>query len=220
MKKPGTIHPAIAIILLVLVTSGALAQESHVAILLNNVNSRLNYGSSINRSLHGYKKDLRGFQAGLSWQKGFTKNFSMVTEAYYVKKGGTLKAGNPLNDVKSTLKLFSVEMPVLARWHVNRFYFNAGPYVTYIVRGRSMSDVEESHSISFGIDGFRRFEAGFQGGAGWQFKIKRSKLALDVRYTHGLTSISRVDNLYNRTINVNIVVRRSFFNKKRNDLNP
>ena len=220
MKISGTIHSAAAIVLLMLVTSGAFAQESHVAILLNSVNSRLNYGSSINHSLQGYKKDLRGFQAGLSWQKGLTKNFSIVTEAYYVKKGGTLKAGNPLNGVKSTLKLYSVEVPVLARLHVNRFYFNAGPYVNYIAGGKSMSDIEESHPISFGSGGFRRWEAGLQGGAGYQFKIKRSKLAVDVRYTHGLTSISKVDNLYNRTINVNIVVRRSFFNNKRNEFNP
>lgn len=71
-------------------------------------------------------------QAGLSWQAGVTKNFSILTEAYFVKKGGQLKAGNSLDGVGSTLKLYTAEIPVLARIHMGGFCFNAGPYVNYI----------------------------------------------------------------------------------------
>lgn len=168
----------------------------------------MNYGS-MNSSLRDYKKDVRGLQAGLAWQAGITKHFSIVTEAYYAKKGGTIIAGNPLNGVKSTLKLHTVEVPVLARVHAGRFYFNAGPYANYIFGGKTSSDLEETRSISFSAGEFRHWEAGVQGGAGFQFGIKKTKLALDVRYTHGLTSVSKADNLYNRTININVLVHRA-----------
>ncbi|HZY80084.1 MAG TPA: porin family protein [Cyclobacteriaceae bacterium] len=199
---------SITLLLFLATTLTAFAQESYFAILLNNANSRLNYGS-MNSSFRGYKKDVRGFQGGLSLQTGITKHFSIVTEAYYVKKGGTVTADNPVNGVKSTLKLHTIEVPVLARIHAGRFYFNAGPYANYIFSGKTSSDLEETRSITFGDGGFRHWEAGVQGGAGWQFAIKKTKIALDVRYTHGLTSISKADNLYNRTISLNILTRRS-----------
>lgn len=208
MKTPITFGGAVTMILLLTTSFTSFAQESHFAILVNNVNSRLNYGS-MNSSLRGYKKDVRGFQAGLAWQAGVAKHFSIVTEAYYAKKGGTLVAGNPLNGIKSTLKLHTVEVPVLARFHAGRFYFNAGPYATYIFGGNTSSDLEETRQISFGTGEFRHWEAGVQGGAGFQFGIKKTRLALDVRYTHGLTSVSKADNLYSRTININVFARRS-----------
>lgn len=208
MKNSITFNGAVAMLLLLTASLASFAQESYFAVLLNNGNSRLNYGA-MNSSLREYKKDVRGLQAGLSWQAGITKHFSIVTEAYYAKKGGTIVAGNPLDGVKSTLKLHTVEVPVLARLHAGRFYFNAGPYANYIFGGKTSSDLEETRSISFGAGEFRHWEAGVQGGAGFQFGIKKTRLALDVRYTHGLTSVSKADNLYNRTININVLVRRS-----------
>ncbi len=69
-----------------------------------------------------------------------------------------LKADNPLNGVKSTLKLYTAEVPVLARVHTGRFYFNAGPYGNYIFSGKQSSGEEASHPISFGAgqDSFRK----------------------------------------------------------------
>lgn len=199
-------------VVLLLLTKGmtSFGQGSHVAILLNTVNSTLNYGD-MNSALKGYKKDIRGIQAGLSWQAGITGRFSIVTEAYFVKKGGTLKAGNPLTGEKSSLKLYTAEAPVLARIHAGRFYFNAGPYANYIFSGKRSEEGEGSHSISFGDqpDAFRRWETGLQGGAGYQFTLKKARMAVDLRYTHGLTSISKANNLFNRTINLNLLVLRS-----------
>lgn len=212
MEKSTIIHSAVTCVVLLLTTfTTSMAQQSHVAILLNTVNSSLNYGD-MNSSLKGYKKDLRGVQAGLSWQAGLTNNFSIVTEAYFVKKGGKLKADNPLNGVESTLKLYTVEVPVLVRVHTGKFYFNAGPSGNYIFSGKKSSETEASHSISFGNgqDSFRKWEAGMQAGAGYQFSLKKARMAVDLRYTHGMTSISKTDELYNRTINLSLVVLRSW----------
>jgi hypothetical protein len=135
-----------------------------------------------------------------------------VTEAYFVKKGGAVKADNPVDGMKSSLKLYTVEVPVLARIHVGKFYFNAGPYANYIFSGKKFSDSEGNQSISFGsaVGDFKKWEAGVQGGAGYQFSLKKTRMALDVRYTHGLTSIASDRDLFNRTINISVLVHRSW----------
>jgi len=210
MKKSAT-NTTLIVVIMLSITLSSFAQDSHVSLLINNVNSRLNYGST-NGLLQGYKKDVRGLQAGLSWQAGVTKHFSIVTEAYFVKKGGALKTDNPVDGMKSSLKLYTVEVPVLARIHAGKFYFNAGPYANYIFSGKTFSDSEGTQSISFGAGtgNFKKWEAGVQGGAGYQFSMKKTRMALDVRYTHGLTSIASDRDLFNRTINLNVLVHRSW----------
>jgi hypothetical protein len=212
MKKSTTTIATLALMLSLLTSAlKSYGQDSHVSLLINNVNSRLNYGGT-NSSLQGHKKDVRGLQAGLSWQAGVTKNFSIVTEAYFVKKGGALKSDNPVDGMKSSLKLYTVEVPVLARIHAGKFYFNAGPYANYMLSGKKFSDSEGNQSISFGsgAGGFKKWEAGVQGGAGYQFSLKKTRMALDVRYTHGLTSIASDRDLFNRTINISVLVHRSW----------
>jgi len=212
MKKSTTNLSAIIVMIFLSISAlNSYAQNSHVSILINNVNSRLNYGA-MNSSLQGHKKDLRGLQAGLSWQAGVTKHLSLVTEAYFVKKGGTVKADNPVDGMKSSLKLYTVEVPVLARFHAGKFYVNAGPYANYIVSGKKFSDSEGTQSIRFGSGAgdFKKWDFGVQGGAGYQFSLKKTRMALDVRYTHGLTSIAADKDLYNRTINISILVHRSW----------
>lgn len=210
MKNSTAIYAAVMAMLLSLATSVmSFGQESQGAILLNMVNSRLGYGD-LNASLKGYKKDVRGLQAGFSWQSGITKRFSIVGEGYFITKGGSIKTGNPVTGVRSTLKLHTLEVPVLARFHAGRFYFNAGPYVNYILRGKESSSTEGSQTISFATGRYRKFETGFQSGAGYQFKIKQTRMAVDVRYIAGMTSVSQSEDLYNRTINISLLVLRSF----------
>ncbi|HWA34538.1 MAG TPA: porin family protein [Cyclobacteriaceae bacterium] len=203
MKKLFTLSA----LLLIITVTASRAQQSHVGILLNTVSSNLNYGD-MNGSLSGYKETVRGIRAGLSWQAGITKNFSVVTEAYFVRKGGGLENGNPLNGLHSAIKLNTIELPVLARVHAGRFYFNAGPYANYIFSGKRTSDAEQSKSISFGQgpDDLRRWEAGFQGGVGYMFNLKKKRMAIDVRYAHGMTSISSTSDLYNRTFSISVVL--------------
>jgi hypothetical protein len=81
--------------------------------------------------------------------------FSVVPELYFAMKGGSLKENNPLTISKSTLRLYSIEMPVLARLHCNKLYLNAGPYVGYNFGGRMKTEgsgtvPETSTKVSFG----------------------------------------------------------------------
>jgi hypothetical protein len=141
--------------------------------------------------------------------------FSVVPELYLAIKGGILKENNPLTVNKSTLRLYTIEMPVLARLHCNKLYLNAGPYVGYTLSGRMKTEgsdavSEASTKVSFGntMNDFKRWDLGIQAGAGYNFTIKKTTLTLDARYGYGLTNISKDVERYNRLLNISLVVSR------------
>jgi hypothetical protein len=187
------------------------AQNTYLSPVINMVNSNFNYGNA-NSTIKSFKKDAKGIMAGATFQAGITPAFSVVAETYFVMKGAILKADNPLTLNKSTLRLYNAEIPVLARLHINHLYINAGPYVSYTISGRiktesSAAIPEKSTSISFSnvTDGFKRWELGVQAGAGYNFRIKKRALALDVRYGYGVTNISQDAERYNRTLTISII---------------
>jgi hypothetical protein len=190
----------------------SFSQTTRLNLLVNAVTTNLNYGKT-NSMLEPYKKNITGLQFGASFQAGITPMFSVVTETYFMMKGAALKTDNPLTANKSTLRLYTAEIPVLARFQFGRVYINSGPYVAYALTGRIKTDgsqtiPEKSTTLSFSNspDGFRRWEMGVQAGAGYLFHVKKTRLALDVRYDYGLTSISRGQERYNRTLNISVLV--------------
>ncbi len=206
--------------------SKSVAQKTYMSPLINMVNSNFNYGDA-NSAVKSYKKDARGIMAGVTFQAGITPAFSVVAETYFVMKGATLKTDNPLTVNKSTLRLYNAEIPLLARVHINHLYINAGPYVSYSFGGRiktegSQAIPEKSTAVSFSnvTDGFKRWEIGVQAGAGYNFRIKKRALALDIRYGYGLTNVSQNSERYNRTFTISIIAVKPWknnpFGKKRN----
>jgi opacity protein-like surface antigen len=192
----------------------AFAQTNRFGISVNSLITNFNYGKSEN-SLEPYKKNYRGLQAGISYQAGITPMFSVVPELYFAMKGGTLKQNNPLTEAKSTLRINSVEMPVLARLRCNKLYLNAGPYAGYNVGGRlKIEDTNTSSGtttkLSFGNSSadFKRWDAGFQAGAGYNFNLKQSMLTLDVRYGYGMVNVSKDVERYNRMLNISVQVSK------------
>lgn len=179
-------------------------EQTYFELVLNVVNTNLNYGKS-NSSLADYKKATLGIQVGVSFQVGITPNFSLVSEVYFIMKGGELNAFNPLTDTKTTLRLYTLELPILARFHVGKFYMNAGPSVAYNLYGTRKTE-GSSTALSFNNsnEGFKRLDAGIQLGAGYRFKVKQKSVALDIRYTNGLTNISHGQEMYNRYLNVSV----------------
>jgi len=187
------------------------AQNTYMSPVINVVNSNFNYGNA-NETMKPFKKDAKGIMAGVTFQAGITPTLSVVAETYFVMKGATLKAGNPLTVNKSTLRLYNAEIPVMARFHLNHLYINAGPYVSYTFSGKiktesSASIPEKSNDISFNhvADGFKRWELGVQAGAGYNFSIKKRAMALDLRYGYGLTNVSQDAERYNRTFTVSLI---------------
>jgi hypothetical protein len=177
-----------------------VTQKTYLDLVLNAVSTNLHYGSS-NRSLADYKKTTLGGQLGVSFRAGISPKFSLVSELYFLMKGGSLQANNPLTTSKSTLRLYTVELPVLARYHFGKFHVNAGPSLAYNFYGtREIEGSTSSLSFNNSPDGFKRWDAGVQIGAGYTFNTKRKRVALDIRYNYGLTNIAYSGEMHNRSL--------------------
>ena len=186
-----------------------IANHSHFDILLNVVSTNLNYGSS-NSALSDSKKSISGVQIGASYQANITPKFSIVSELYFLMKGGKLEVDNPLTIQKSTLRLYTIESPLLARFSFGKVYVNAGPSIAYNLFGTSKIGDDDSNAITFAnsVGSFKRWDAGIQMGGGYIFNTKRKRVALDMRYTYGLSNISYDQEIYNRNVNIGIHVSR------------
>ncbi|WP_339810800.1 porin family protein [uncultured Imperialibacter sp.] len=171
--------------------------------LLNLAATSLNHEKG-NKAIGGNEKPVMSLQAGLAFQGGISSHFSMVSEVYYILKGGELGAYNPLTTENGTLRLHAVEAPVLARVHFGKFHVNAGPSVAYNLGGKVKADGRSSKVSFDNSDGLIRFEAGVQVGGGYTFRIKKKLYVLDIRYAHGLTNIAHNDQLYNRNLNISV----------------
>ncbi len=55
-------------------------------------------------------------------------------------------------------------------------------------------------------DGFNRWDMGIQAGGGYVFHLKKTNLALDLRYSYGLSSIAQDTERYNRALNLSVLI--------------
>lgn len=178
--------------------------KTYLDLMVNVVSTNINYGGA-NSSLADYKKSSNGIQAGASFQAGITPAFSVVSELYFMRKGGKLKAGNPITNNVSSLRFNTLELPVLARFHFGNFYVNAGPSITYTISGtRKTEDVSTKLSFNNSPGGFKRFDAGIQMGGGVEFPFKQKRIALDIRYVYGLTNIAHGQEMHNRAVMISV----------------
>ncbi len=180
--------------------------KTYLSILLNMVNTNLNYGKS-NCSLADNKKTVQGAQIGASFQTGITPEFSVVSELYFIMKGGRLKEDKSAGITNTTLRLYTVELPVLARFELGKVYVDAGPSIAYTLWAtKKIGDLSNSVSFNKSTEGFKRWDAGVQMGAGYRFKIKQKPVALDIRYSYGLSKISYGQEMHNRYLNVGLYI--------------
>jgi hypothetical protein len=172
--------------------------------MINVVSTSLNYGAS-NSDLSDYKKSNNGIQAGASFQAGITPGFSIVSELYFMRKGGKLKVNNPLTTSESSLHFNTIELPMLARFHFGKFYMNAGPSIAFNLSGENkINDASTKLSFTNSTEGFKRFDAGVQMGGGVEFPFKQRRIALDIRYNYGLTNISYDKEIHNRAVMISV----------------
>jgi len=178
--------------------------RTYLDLLLNVVSTNINYGKS-NSSLADHKKSPFGAQVGASFEAGITPKVSLVSELYFIMKGGQLTANNPLTASETTLRFYELELPVMARFNFGKFYTNAGPSIAYSFYGtRKMEGSTKAVSFNNSNNAFKRVDAGIQMGAGYRFKMKQKAVVLDVRYTYGLSNISNDQEMYNRYLNISL----------------
>jgi hypothetical protein len=213
MKVVAILKKCLFILFCMLSLQG-MAQKTYFDVLINLVPSSFHYGEA-NDGLKDFKKDLKGLQAGVSFQAGVTPNLSLVSEFYFMMKGGRLTEGNALTDLPTKTRLYTLELPALARVHLGNFYFNAGPSVAYNLSGRQIWEETEStpkETLKLLFDGsegsYNRWDAGVQMGVGYEFKLKKARLALDLRYSHGLVNVANGMERKNRYLNFNILISK------------
>ena len=186
------------------VGDGKKTGNTYLDLVLNLVSTNLNYGGS-NADLTDYKKEALGIQAGVSFQAGITSKFSLVSEFYFMTKGGKLKADNPLTNNETTHRLYVLELPVLARLHFGKFHVNAGPSIAYNLSAtRKIAGASTDLLFNNSSEGFKRFETSIQMGGGYTFQVKQKRVALDLRYNYGLTNISQDKEIRNRSFIVSM----------------
>lgn len=184
--------------------------KTYFDMMINLQSTNLNYGNS-NTSFDDYRESVKGVQAGVSFQAGITPQFTLVSELYFVMKGGRLLANNPLTNLATTYRFYSFELPVLARVHLGNLYINAGPAIAYNFKGtKKTDDLTTDLSFENSDAGFKRLEAGVQAGIGYAFKIKDKRLAVDVKYNYGLTNISYDKEMYNRGLIISVLYSRAW----------
>ncbi|MEM7575012.1 MAG: porin family protein [Bacteroidota bacterium] len=218
MRTPNTFTIArwavllYALIMGYLVTPTLRAQQTHLDYLLNYTATNFHYGDQ-QEQFKGFRKPVWGVQAGLAFQAGITPALSLQSEFYFMMKGGALKANNPLGAAATKTRLFSLELPLLARIHLGRFYANAGPSMAYNLAGRIKTEGQEglpdqvnSRVFSGTEASFRRWEVGLQLGMGYELPLRQSRIAFDLRYQHGLSNLSRNAEVYNRNWVFNILI--------------
>ncbi len=186
-----------------------ITSNSHFDFLINVASTTLNYGGS-NSAFEDSKKSIHGLQIGASFQVDITKNFSVVSELYFMMKGGKLKENKPLNIQQSTLRFYTIESPLLARLSLGKVYINAGPSIAYNLFGTMKIGDESSKAISFkqSVASYKRWDAGIQLGGGYKFNTKQKSVVLDIRYTYGLSNVSFDQEIYNRNINIGLHISK------------
>lgn len=200
---------------LILMANAAFAQNTYLDLLVNYSPSTFYYGDA-NDDLKDYRENLKGLQAGLSFQAGITEHFTAVAELYYMQKGSQFKSDNPINHAKTKTRLHMIEMPVMARVHFGRVYLNAGPSLAYQLAGKVKVEATETTpktetKINFGsgANEFKRWDAGMEVGGGYELPFKKTmRITFDVRYHVGLVNISNVSEIYNRSFLFNIMISK------------
>lgn len=194
----------------------AIAQETYLDVVINYTPTSLSYGDN-NKALKDFKKGYWGLQAGASFQAGINDYFSVVPELYFMMKGGRLENKNPLTGQDTRIRFNTLDMPVLARLHRCDLYLNAGPVLSYNIGGRLKTKENDllpagktKMEFGSGPNNYSRWDAGLQFGLGYEFKLKKSRLVLDLRYHYGMVDIGNGTDMYNRYFNMNLLLSKKW----------
>lgn len=122
-------------------------------------------------------------QGGLSISgKGYKETW---TETW-----GGIPGSEGSEEIKTTLSLFYLEIPVTAVYHYKNFYVGAGPYFGYGLLGiwkwKSQSDSDSGNAFDKEDDGYGRTDFGAKFQAGYRVN---DKISVGLDYGLGLTKL-------------------------------
>lgn len=150
------------------------------------VKGGVNLASQRNTSDEGDEaglKSLRGIVAGVFATFPVTSWLELQPEALYAMKGARVDEGG----IDASVQIDYLEVPVLARFSINRYYVAGGPFAAFQLRARTRTKFAgATEEIDIG-DQVERVDFGMAVGGGAEF----GSLVVDGRYTHGLKDIDK-----------------------------
>ena len=183
--------PAVAMIVLVLASAPAAAPSEaagfgvKVGAAVSNI-----FGRDV------YDQRFRaGFSYGIFMTYRFGRRFAIQPELLFVMKGSRYVNGEGPDAYRETMSLEYVELPILAKLSVPLFrglrtHVFAGPAPAFNIRARvDARFAGEAQEET--LDNVMGFDIGLAAGAGVEIPVGRGAVTFDVRYTAGLTTLSK-----------------------------
>lgn len=136
-----------------------------------------------------------GFSYGVFMTYGFGRRFAIQPELLYVMKGSKYVNGQGSDAYRETMSLEYVEVPILAKYDLPLFrkfrtHVFAGPAPAMKIRARvDARFAGESQQET--LDNVMGVDVGLVAGAGVEIPAGRGRITFDMRYTAGLTTLSK-----------------------------
>lgn len=166
-----------------------------------------------NEIISPYKKIRTTILSGIVLNYSLNKIISVQPEINYFQKGFRFKQ-LAYSQGKSIMNY--IEVPVLGKYNIiqdskRAFQAYIGGYSAYWLFGKYISTefstgIKSKNKVDFKDETFQynRVDAGLVFGFSYEFRQKKRRSSIDIRYSHGMISSSKVeaDALLNRTFSV------------------
>ncbi|WP_300568558.1 porin family protein [Flavobacterium sp.] len=137
------------------------------------------------------KNVLVGFNVGLFAKLPVADFISIQPEMYFTTKGAELTYNNAFAEGTAKFRLNYVEVPLLLMINLtDNFNIHGGPYVAYLIDGKTKNDSSNNlfdSEDNLDSDDFNKIDAGLAVGLG----IDVDKFSIGARYNYGLTTVGK-----------------------------
>lgn len=139
-------------------------------------------------------KSIMSFQAGAFWWFDISKYLALQPEIYYVIRGTRASEIFDATEVKATLKIDYLDIPLLIKFKIPskssiRPILFAGPYIGFRLNAQSVIEVAGQETEIDYKELIKNQYMGLIVGGGIEFNFKSMTLILEGRYSFGVTSI-------------------------------
>ncbi|HEX2694336.1 MAG TPA: porin family protein [Acidobacteriota bacterium] len=136
-----------------------------------------------------------GFSYGIFMTCGFGRTFAVQPELLFVMKGSKYVNGRGSDAYRETMSLEYVELPILAKVYLPlsrafRTHVFAGPAPALNIRARVDARFAGETQVE-ALDNVMGVDIGLAAGAGIEVPVGGGRITFDVRYTAGLTTLSK-----------------------------
>ncbi len=136
-----------------------------------------------------------GFSYGVFMTYGFGRTFAIQPELLFAMKGSRYVNGRGPDAYRETMSLEYVELPILAKFYFPLFrtfrtHVFAGPAPALNIRARVDARFA-GESQQEALDNVMGVDIGLAAGAGIEVPVGTGRITFDVRYTAGLTTLSK-----------------------------